>query len=616
MTISKTAWQSFLAKYARYIQPNREGVTVDEVQRKVGIRLCVNDVLAQLRGTTISYVRDGEGRIHATTCRQFVENVFFDVFNALQKTDVEVYVVCLDAYGKRPVEKAATTAKRMKRARPDDAPEQLAVPEGQTFYFLDGQPMPGPVNLIFETPAAKKELYEYMTMFFVLDDVRERIPLGKRIILSGGLFPMGDDEHSAVPLEVTCTDFTLREEWHLPNIGEGDIDVWRWVYQFPEMDFHVCSHDADVILIGMLQMRRLLKKTPKRRGWVVTRRSVGSCHPEGQHAANLNKRHCLRKETYDAVMAQTSDPEKAYLAAGGSFAESSSTPHLSRRPVWAHYHIDLVSIYSDIVLDAFVHSVVGKLDRRDAEAIRRCMGREGPLADQFKEALLLRDSSTNADLIEVVAEAVGDDTDLLSNFEDALLENRVSRTSPNFVEIYVLAFILASEEHDYIQTKAISHNVGKQHVWHTFEKNMYDFEGLVEVYKYEMVGEYRTFHYVVDKEVLDRLIVAFYREKAVASIKEENKSPEQLRVARERSFSKSIAAYGPKEPVVWTVASQCVWLLQYWGNGPVPGYVHVNGASTDAQGRSVYGYTAEGWADSVLETGRKRICPPLPHIVK
>jgi hypothetical protein len=438
-------------------------------------------------------------------------------------------------------EKLATAIKRGKRSRPEEAPEQLAMPDGQTLYFLDTQPLPGHMDMIFDTPAAKMEFYEYITNFFTAEDVRARIPAGKRIIFSGGVQILNAAKLNYInlpPLEVEHDTWNIRDDWNSPHIREGDIDVWNWVYRFPDMNFHVHSYDADVVLIGMLQMRRLLKKTPERKGWVVTRRSVASQTPDERYARNLEKQRCLRKETYDTVLARTQDAEKAYVAAGGSFSESE--PSRARRPTWVTYFIDLVSVYYDIVRDAIEHG-----------------------------------------------------------------------SDANFVEVYVLALILSSEEHDYIQTKSISHNVGCQYVWSTFEKNMHHFRDLVNVYKHGLINDNRTFYYAVDKEVISELIRSFYREKAAASIKTEKKTPAQYEAACEKSFASNFSKNGPSDSQVWVVASQCAWLLQYWGNGPVPNYECVNGTQLDEDGNSVYGFNARGWAEKVLEKGIKRICPPV-----
>lgn len=576
MTISKSAWHSFLRRYRRCIQPDPEtGVTARDIELAVGIQLVAEDILGRMRGTSISFFELADGTARCSTCREFLDRVFFDVFDVLERTGVEVYVVSIDAYGRRPEEKMATSLERSKRARPEEAPDMLPLPRGQNFYFLDSRPMPGPVNMIFETPAAKREFYVYMTLYWTLD-VRERIPPGKRVILSGGAMELNDDFMVMPPLEITRDGWEIRHEWDSPQIGEGDIDVWNWVYRFPDMNFHVCSHDADVVLIGMLQMRRLLKKSPARRGWAVTRRSIETHAIDERYKANLAKRHCLRKKTYDAVLKETQDPAQAYVAAGGSFASSSSAePSDVRRPTWVYYHIDLVQVYQDIIKDARLH----------VEAEHK---RAAPTTTTFPD--------------EVGAEL---------SAREATLAKQI-KFCPNFVETYVLAFILASDKHDYIQTKLISRNVGTQHVWAAFEKRMYAFAGLVEVYKKDLLGDNRTFYYVVDKQVMSELVRAFYREKAEASIKEENKTYSQLVAAREKSYTKNIGGHGPSESEVWVVASQCAWLLQYWGNGPVPDYVSVRGADIDVDGNSVYGYTPKGWAKRVVEAGIKRVCPPLP----
>ncbi|MFY7867955.1 MAG: hypothetical protein ACOVQN_00535 [Exiguobacterium sp.] len=547
MTISKTAWRSFLIKYASCIEPGAEGVVAREVELKIDIQLCVNDILAQLRGTSISYFRQEDGSVGHSTCLEFLDRVFAEVFKVLEDTSVTTYVICIDPYGMRPIEKTATAIKRSKRARPEDAPEQLEMPYGQPFYFVDQAPMPGSINLIFETPRAKMEFYEYITAYFKAEKTRERIPEGKCIILSGGLEITDWAQRTyrnLPPVVFSHSSYIIREDWAAPHIREGDIDVLRWVYHFSSMNFHVCSYDADVVLICMLQMRRILKKNKDRKGWVVTRRSVSSQYPDDRYAANLEKRRCLRKEIYDTVLEQTQDPTQAHVAAGGSFAESA--PSTMRRPSWVIYYINMVTIYKAIVNDA------------------------------------------------------------LSSGYDA-------RVAPNLMEIYVLAFILSSEDHDYIQTKAISHNVGSQFVWSTFEKQASSFLDLVSVYKHSVVNDNRMLYYVVDKEVLFDLVRAFYREKAEASIKEEGKTAAQLISARDKSYLTNFTKNGPSDSQVWLVASQCAWLLQYWGNGPIPGYEWVDGTIVSGEGESVYGFTSLGWAEKVLEKGKKRICPPVPR---
>lgn len=547
MTISKTAWLSFLAKYGRSIQPSAQGEVSDAVEKKRGVRLCVNDILAQLRSTSISYYKDSEGFVHSTTCDQFVRKVFEEAFETLITTDVEIYVVCLDAYGRRPREKTATTVMRSKRARPEEAPEQLPLPPGQSYYFLDGQPMPGALDLIFDTPAAKREFYVYITLYFIADETRSRIPPGKTLILSGGALDYDDGFRNMAPLEITRAGFEVREDWASPHIGEGDIDVWNWVYRFPKMDFHVYSHDADVVLIGLLQMRRLLELCPNRRGWVVTRRSVDTEEVSETYKTNLAKRRCLREELYKDVVDRTNDKTRAYVLAGASFAASSSSsaPREVRRPNMVRFYIDIVDVYRDVIEDAKAH----------ISAENKC---------------------------------------------------------PNLVEIYVLGFILASDMHDYIQTKRISRNVGSHFVWNVFEQCIYAFRRLVKVYHYAELDGSPIFHYTVNVEVLTDLIHAVYREKAIAAIKPDNKTHDRLCMAREESYRKNIGAHGPSIEDIWVVASQCAWLLQYWGNGPVPGYKPVDGTDTDEDGHSVYGYTPKGWADTVFQEGVKRICPPIP----
>lgn len=550
MTISKSAWLSIIRKYAHCIQPDPiNNVTKEDVTKKVGIDLCVSDVLAGLRSTSVKFKQNAEGDITWSTCREFVETAFDDVFVTLAHTNVKVYVICLDAFGRRRPEKTATAIKRSKRARPSEAPEQLLLKPGQEFFFRDEDPMPGPVDLIFNTPAAKAELYEYITLFLSVI-ARSRIPDGKTLYLSGGLKIENRFTENPLtpvnlpPIEITNAGWCYREDFYSPSISEGDVDVWQWVHRFPDMNFHVYSYDADVILIGLLQMRRILTNNSTRQGWVVTRRSVSSSIVDERHTINLAKRQRIRKELYDTTLLRTQDASEAYLRAGGSFAEESKRS--PRRPNWVVYHLNLTTIYADMLKDAEAHHIAQKY-------------------------------------------------------------------IPNLVETYVLAFILSSDEHDFIQTKLLSRNVGSEFVWTAFEKEIYAFHDFVTVYTDAENPNSNKFYYVVNTDALRSLVTAFYREKANAAIKEGKKSLEKLHAAREKSFSNNISAHGPTVEQINVVASQCAWVLQYWGNGPVPDYTVVDGTTPDEHGNSVYGYTSSGWAETVCG-GVYRVCPPKGYI--
>lgn len=549
MTISKSAWLSIINKYGHCLQPDPDGVTKDDVTNKVGIQLCVNDIMAHLRGH-ISYKKDAAGNIMVSTCREYIESVFADVFAVLNKTNIEVYVVCLDSYGRRRPEKTATAIKRSKRARPAEAPEQLLPIPGCDFFFADERPMPTPLDLVFDTPAAKADLYEYITLFLTTV-ARTRIPPGKKLYLSGGLKTEGRYTDGPItrknlpPIEITCDKWKYREDLHSPDISEGDIDVWYWVHIFHEMNFHVYSYDADVILIGLLQMRRILTQKNTRQGWVITRRSVSSSIVDERYTLNIAKRQCIRKELYDITLLRTQDASEAYLKAGGSFAEDSKRS--PRRPNWVTYHLNLVAIYADMLKDAETHHIEQKY-------------------------------------------------------------------VPNLVETYVLAFILSSDEHDYIQTKLLSRGVGSGFVWTALEKQIYTFYDLVSVFTNTDSPNANKFYYAVSTDALRSFVTAFYREKAYASIKEDGKTAKKAQEAREKSFNANISKNGPSVEQIYIVASQCAWTLQYWGNGPVPGYTVVNGTTLDESGSSVYGYTPSGWAETVCGDGIYRVCPPKGYI--
>lgn len=544
MTIGKETVHVFVNKFNDHVQPNDKHPTVDEsIKYKDKIELVAFDILGLLRSTVIlANACPITGLRKRMTCFEFFNRVFdTSAFDALFLPSVRVVVVCIDRYGARRIEKTATTISR-KRSRVVGQPEFIPLPPGQTRYFEDDLPMPGELSDIFECPHIKAEFYEYLTKTFVSERIRRRIPEGKHIVFSCGVHIDPETRRVEIlhPLEITCTSVRSMVECDNSGISEGDLDVWYWaLYVYPKMHVHIHSFDFDVLFVGLMLIRRLLMGFLDRIIWFITRRSSKSRPPTEREVRRRTSSAQQRVNDYDHTLWKTEgDVAESYRVAGKMFnSEAASSTSVSTA-------FRAVPIWKELFFDV--------------PAICRL------LCDEAKDRL-----STHG------------------------------LTMLNPVEVNIIALLLSSEKHDYIQTRAISPGVGTQFVWSAFSKNLWRFSDLIQLTIPEGTdGMHTVYHYSINVKALRDFSTTIYDEKGSKTIKDTR---------------------FPSVQALHKLAAQCIWTMQYWGNGTLPGYTVTNGTTLNIpDGRSIFGYTSAGWADSVCDDtviDMYRSCPMIEKII-
>lgn len=447
MTISKLVFQEIATRFPKSFYPQvRKDDTTNEtiveplpekISTKQNIQIIVNDFLGYLRNVPIdTWIDKSTLRPRKATCLSFIKKLTDQVLEDLHNySDVKIYIICLDPYGRRRPEKAATTLKRIKPTQ-EGAPEILTIPRGQTRFFEDDEEMPaGKIDIIFNTPAAKIDFYRYFTDYLRSIPFRAHIPVGKCVILSGGLDRENTDP--IPPLKISMLKYEYMHEYSFPTLSEGDLDVWRWVNAFPTQNIHVLSYDGDVLLIGLHQTKNIIRYSDKSREiWFGTRRSIGS---DDQSESQIKRKAALKEkcaETYAEVLHLTSSIDEAYRASSGivpSFSSSSSSSSSSststprKQVVWLTRYVNMFNLYYEILADA-------------------------------KQLV----------------------------YEANLTRNRIDHPKEfqlhNPVSSYILVLCLSSDNHDYINTKLISNKCNSIFVWRSFCKNLVYIGDLVQIY--------------------------------------------------------------------------------------------------------------------------------------
>lgn len=543
MTITHEPWSHFCREYSDFILPRADGSTDDNVLDKKDVGLVVIDILAQLHSISVPQEWNAERReFERMACLDYMLKAFDYPLYLLENTNVQVVVICMDPYGRRRVEKTATSDKRRK-GKDSEMPAHVPVPLGQTEYFVDECPMPCENRYIFDDGEVKAEFYAYMTRTFQTSArFLSRIPPGKQLILSRGVRVMAEDGQRRTYDVVPPFATTSNSGWHYmtehvnDNISEGDLDVIYWlIHVYPELNVHVHSYDADVLLNFLMAMRRVYKMNPLRKCWFVTRRSKGSVSMSDEQVKKRDESLKRRRATFCARLVETGSYEHACHAAGAAFdvseeQSSSSSRKRSRTSVveWTDYHIDISGVYCEIIAEAN--------DRRSELGHDMC----------------------------------------------------------NPVESYVLALILSSKKHDYIQTDLFCPRVGGDFVWRAFVRDIGRFDDLVRVFEDATSSQdiqHREFFYEVDVDVLAEFVDKIYLLKG----------------------QKAAYAHKPRMSVVWKIAAQSSWMLQYIGNGVLFDCPLIDGTEETTSGESIYGFLRTGWADRVyMDTQTRKVsCPPL-----
>lgn len=375
MTLGKIPWNALEQSFKNQVLPNKDQKELPEdIKQMKGIKLICNDILSRAFSVAIHSqpLYDGD-KSFTKNCFTFLQKLFSPVLRDLKNSDVEIYVVCLDPlYRSRP-EKGYTHTQRNKenkRMESKGANIRLSKPDGQNRYFEDDKPMPGDMRMIKKTPAARASFYDYITRYFQSERFRRNIPDGKQVILSGGATFLGIDENNInlndrsgnnsaeqhiknidrivristlnlPPLRCTNQSCAKMNQIDHSHISEGDLDVWKWIQYFYKLDFHVYSGDGDILLIGFVQMRNILQKNPKRRGWFVTRRSVGTVQRTNQRIDYHNNQY----KKYEKALENGKSKQEAFKLSGGVYTSNSR----QTKTVWCDRYFNLVGTYYQIM---------------------------------------------------------------------------------------------------------------------------------------------------------------------------------------------------------------------------------------------------------------------------
>ena len=330
--------------YPNAFWPRREDSTYPkELEHMTNIQLYCNDALHCVRHVYHRSEARFEGDLKFTpNCLQMMQRLANSVLNVLKQKDMKVYVFCLDPIGGRRPEKKETSKKReksVKTSQDKGRPTKLVLPYGRDVYFDDTLTLPGDMELICRTLEAKKALYAYITQYFCSERFYPRIPEGKHFILSGATTHLiekdEDGEQIPIPIRVDKNGVTeLKDRKFRSVVSEGDLDVYHWLYVYPEMNAMIDSGDGDILIIGLMQMRRLHDKTNNRRVVFKTRRSNGS----GPRSPEYIKWHNDAYAWYNTMVAEGKSKKEAYLMSKGV-----ATPRIT-------VIIDYIKEYVDISL--------------------------------------------------------------------------------------------------------------------------------------------------------------------------------------------------------------------------------------------------------------------------
>lgn len=587
MTITRNAWNEIVIKYIKHINVYRSADkqrAIDEILKKRKIQHCYVDVLAKWRQASTSNINPVTGFYERKHCSQFVEGLISPYLKDLHNVpDLETVVICMDPYGQRRDEKFATSMARVRPHR-EGVPEYATMPPGQSRYFIDDKEMPADVNLIFNTPKAKAEFYEYLTEYFESKNFQKDIPEGKAFIFSGAM--KVDRNVDGIihlpPLHVTKDGYRYMDEIKSDHISEGDLDVWRWAVEiYPTKSFLIESNDCDVFLIGLLQMRHIVARTADRECLFMTRRSIGSLERTEEDVQRKESLRVMKTIAYGAALEATGSLDEAYRASDGF------VPPVSLLPL-------LPSSSSSTVTD------------------------DNPYDDLMEGAP--SDGSRKRTLTPDWAEHYIDMRGMYSAIIEEASELVKGRHVPikNPVELYVLILLLSSDKCDYIQTALISPKINSALLWKVFKPNLWRIGDLVSLHRPRQPDADQSsstadsfHHFVINVESLRVLIECAYMQKAheALGISKKNNTEQKLQVAREAKCNTMLKAY-ITEDNIQIVAAQSAWALQYLANGIFSNYEIISGLLVDENGKSVYGFKERGWADCVSHTDLK-ICPPI-----
>jgi hypothetical protein len=261
-------------------------------------KVLVQDILIYLRGIPMSFIKDDDSDIDINddytsleinsdnsidsvsrpvdniikynTCKDIMDILLSYVKRLLKgNNSLEVLVMRMDYFGKTPKSKYVGYEKRYKNVPDYKLPENYE----EISPFQDNNLLPASLNSIFKNHNAKKYFYLYMTNY-ILNNFKD-IPVGKSLILDGGITNLNDNPIIQPPMIMTNIGIIknqnndddeeegyyikterLSNDYFLSHIGEADIGMFFWTWKFNKLISIIVSEDGDIILSGLLQRRR------------------------------------------------------------------------------------------------------------------------------------------------------------------------------------------------------------------------------------------------------------------------------------------------------------------------------------------------------------------------
>ena len=338
MTLDKEAWLCFENQYSNVVHGS--------LPKGKKYTLYCKDGMHRIRSMGAHQSARYQGdQSHTENCAHMKYKLTTVSLNKLTNEPFQISVLSWDPYGHGRAEKKATHIARRKQSKiPDNV--QLQIPPGQSRYFEDNKPMPD-IDMVFHTPAARRDLYVYMTEYMQSPLFASKIPSGKVFIFSGGLVYTNlktRETKNVDPIIITC------QSWkYFPTkiISEGDSDVWRWLYIFSEHDALVDSDDREVLLIGLMQMRLFSVNYPQRSVFFKTKYGdgVNPIHP------GLLLWHQANYKRFQTLVVQDVSKEEAKRLCFGV-----STPK-PRDPIkWKDRFVDIYAAYQSIMQEATIYN--------------------------------------------------------------------------------------------------------------------------------------------------------------------------------------------------------------------------------------------------------------------
>lgn len=664
MTIAKSVWKALVFLFPDCVERRVKGLK--SVVFKSGVQLVCNDVMTEIRRIPSSpYPRFPGDHGYTRNCREFAEKVFFDALRTLcvsskalsvQDTEdlvgfeqmkasdvdyrltVDTYVVCFDPFGMRRPEKAHTTKKRqeqsIKRVE-KGAPTVIRIPSGQRSFFEDDKPLPYDVNTIFSDATLKRELYLYLTEYVQRESFKARIPSGKTFILSGGLekvptSPSSSNDRTTYrncePLLVSGGQVRKMKDMHdsRGQISEGDLDAWRWVHRFPKKNFIVKSGDADLFLIGLMQMRDVMSINPNRVGWFCTRRSLGTRDRSTEETLYKQEKSSLYQEALEKGLSK----QKAFELSKGVTSFSSKRKQI----IWSTQYVNMFELWCSIIIDSESRYCIRGNDNDESiddfvdESDTRASSSLSSSSSSSPSSSSSSSSSTSYNYQDVF-KLDEDLSAVKSTFTLAPQDDGITPKVPPLdldtehmwkrvrfpVEQFVLVMLILTNNHDYIKTSSFAPRVNSAHCLLAYFLHFHKIGGMIEVKQSSLNA--RKKYYTVNTLALRRWAVCSYHVSVKKRIKRNGKrSNKQLFAARKRSLDNTLSKNLPSLDRHQMLAAHCLWVLQYYGNGchldvGVQSGIHTPQPTSsmfkEEQKRGVesvqsfYGYTKQGYSEQV-----------------